>query len=70
MTNSFKISVKNGANLVSFELKNVECEGKLAMEFIASEIICELENINNTKLRSLGYKGNFFKLTLGGFLIS
>lgn len=67
MNNSFKISVKNGSNLISFEVKNVECEGKEAIEFLSSEILLELQNLNNTnvKLKTLGYKGNFFKFTLG-----
>ena len=67
MKNSFKISVKNGVNLISFEVKNVECEGKEAIEFLSSEILLELQNLNNTntKLKTLGYKGNFFKFTLG-----
>lgn len=66
-TTSFKVSVKNGTNLVSFEIKNVECEGTKAVEFLASEIICELENLHNTnvKLKALGYKGNFFSFTTG-----
>ena len=67
MNNSFKITVKNGANVISFEVKNVECEGKEAIEFLSSEILLELQNLNNTnvKLKTLGYKGNFFKFTLG-----
>jgi hypothetical protein len=67
MGNSFKISVKNGVNIISFEIKNVECEGKEAIEFLSSEIILELKNLNDTnaKLKILGYKGNFFKFTLG-----
>jgi len=67
MKNSFKISVKNGVNLISFEIKNVECEGKKAIEFLSSEILLELKNLNDTnvKLKTLGYKGNFFKFTLG-----
>lgn len=67
MNNSFKISVKNGANLISFEVKNVECEGKEAIEFLSSETLLELKNLNDTnvKLKTLGYKGNFFKFTLG-----
>ena len=67
MNNSFKISVKNGSNLISFEIKNVECEGAKAIELLSSEILLELENLNNTntKLKTLGYKGNFFKFTLG-----
>lgn len=67
MNNSFKISVKNGSNLISFEIKNVECEGAKAIELLSSEILLELENLNNTntKLKALGYKGNFFKFTLG-----
>lgn len=66
-TTNFKVSVKNGVNLISFEIKNVECEGNKAVQFLASEIICELENLHNTnvKLKSLGYKGNFFKFTTG-----
>ena len=67
MNNSFKISVKNGANLISFEVKNVQCEGKEAIEFLSGEILLELQNLNDTnvKLKTLGYKGNFFKFTLG-----
>lgn len=67
MNNSFKITVKNGSNVISFEVKNVEFEGKEAIEFLSSEILLELQNLNNTnvKLKTLGYKGNFFKFTLG-----
>ena len=67
MNKSFRISVKNGANLISFEVKNVECEGREAIEFLSSEILLELQNLNDTnvKLKTLGYKGNFFKFTLG-----
>jgi hypothetical protein len=69
MNNSFKISVKNGKNTISFELKNIETESidKEAIFVLSSEIISELENLNNTntKLKTLGYKGNFFKFTLG-----
>lgn len=67
VSTNFKVSVKNGANLVSFEVKNVECEGREAIEFLSSEILLELQNLNNTnvKLKTLGYKGNFFKFTLG-----
>ena len=66
-TTSFKVSVINGTNVISFEVKDVKCEGVQAVEFLASEIICELENLHNTnaKWRKLGYKGNFFKFTLG-----
>ena len=64
---SFKISVKNGTNLISFEVKNVTVEGNEALEFLASEVLCELENLHNTnqKLKNLGYKGNFFSFSSG-----
>lgn len=69
MNTSFKISVKNGSNLISFELKNIESEAidKEVVFVLSSEILNELENLNNTntKLKELGYKGNFFKFTLG-----
>ena len=69
METSFKISVKNGTNIISFELKNIETDGidKETIFVLSSEIISELENLNNanTKLKALGYKGNFFKFTLG-----
>jgi hypothetical protein len=67
MNNSFKITVKNGLNVISFEVKNVKYEGKEAIQFLSSEILLELQNLNDTnvKLKTLGYKGNFFKFTLG-----
>ena len=66
-TTSFKVSVINGTNVISFEVKDVKCEGAQAVEFLATEVILELENLHNTnvKLKSLGYKGNFFSFTTG-----
>jgi len=68
MENSFKISVKNGSNVISFELKNAQTNSVVeSANLLSSEIICELQNLNdtNTRLKSIGYKGNFFKFTLG-----
>lgn len=64
---TFKISVKNGTNLISFEVKTNETSLLKSIEPLSNEIICELENLNNTntKLKNLGYKGNFFKFTTG-----
>lgn len=67
VTTDYKVSVKNGSNLISFEVKGVISEGVKAVEFLASEVIIELENLHNTnvKLKNLGYKGNFFSFTTG-----
>lgn len=68
MNNSFKISVKNGSNVISFELKNAKTNSVVeSANLLSSEIICELQNLNDTnvRLKSIGYKGNFFKFTLG-----
>lgn len=67
MGNSFKITVKNGVNLISFEVKTNENSLFKSIEPLSTEIMCELENLNNTntKLKNLGYKGNFFKFTTG-----
>jgi hypothetical protein len=67
MANSFKITVKNGTNLISFEVKTNEKSLFKSIEPLSTEIMCELENLNNTntKLKNLGYKGNFFKFTTG-----
>ena len=69
MNNSFKISVKNGSNVISFELKNVIGEQINTEEvfLVANEITSELQTLVNTnnRLKELGYKGNFFKFTLG-----
>lgn len=67
VTTDYKVTVKNGSNLISFEVKNVVNEGAKAVEFLATEVILELENLHNTnvKLKSLGYKGNFFSFTTG-----
>lgn len=69
MDNSVKISVKNGKNTISFELKNsigeaIETE---TVTMLANEVINELSNLYNTneKLKAIGYKGNFFKFTKG-----
>jgi hypothetical protein len=69
MNNSFKISVKNGSNVISFELKNVVGDEITTNDvlLLSTEIVNELQNLNdtNTRLKSIGYKGNFFKFTLG-----
>jgi hypothetical protein len=69
MNTTFRISVNNGVNKISFELKNLECEtiDKEAVWLLSNSILTELDNLNNTnkELKQLGYKGNFFKFTLG-----
>jgi hypothetical protein len=69
MNNSIKISVKNGANVISFELSNVigETIETETVTMLATEVINELSNLYNTneKLKAIGYKGNFFKFTKG-----
>lgn len=69
MSNSIKISVKNGTNVISFELKDVvgDTVETETVTILANEVINELSNLYNTneKLKSIGYKGNFFKFTKG-----
>jgi hypothetical protein len=69
MKTNFRISVNNGVNRILFELKDLECEviDKEAVWLLSNSILNELDNLNNTnkELKELGYKGNFFKFTLG-----
>jgi hypothetical protein len=69
MKTNFRIAVNNGVNRISFELKDLECEtiDKEAVWLLSNIILNELYNLNNTnkELKELGYKGNFFKFTLG-----
>lgn len=68
---TLKITVQNGVNLVSFTVKTEKSLVELGVvnsaNLLSNEIICELQNLNDTnnELKKLGYKGNFFKFTLG-----
>lgn len=68
---TLKITVQNGVNLVSFTVKTEKTLVELGVvnsaNLLSNEIICELQNLNDTnnELKKLGYKGNFFKFTLG-----
>ena len=67
--NSFKVSVKNGSNLISFKLQNVVGSdiSTTDIQMLSTQIISELSNLNDTnnRLKELGYKGNFFSFTTG-----
>ena len=65
---TYKITVKNGNNLISFQLNNKIDENNVATaKRLSNEIICELQNLNdtNSRLKLIGYKGNFFKFIAG-----
>lgn len=62
---SFKVIVINGNNKISFEIKDKELNKNETLDFLTNEIIDELQNLHdaNEKMKSLGYKGNFFSFT-------
>lgn len=69
MKKSFKITVKNGVNLISFKLTDAigGLIGTEEVQILSDAIISELANLYdaNTRIKELGYKGNFFKFTTG-----
>lgn len=67
MNATFKITVKNGMNLISFEVKTTEKTSVNFIEYLSNMVVFELANLNdaNVRLKSLGYKGNFFSFTTG-----
>lgn len=67
LVNSFKVTIKNGNNAISFQLENAvgNVIDTSAVELLSNEIVSELTNLNetNNRLKEIGYKGNFFRFT-------